>query len=264
MPPRRPGLALIPTLMLAAAAGTLAAQATPVTGRALLQRMHDRYAGRWFSSLTFVQTTTIRDSTGHDHQSTWYEALRYTDRHHTELRIDTGDPSAGNGVLYSGDSLHIFRAGKQVAVREGGNALLPLIAGVYLQPVARTVAELGATGVDFDRLVVPASYDGRPMLIVGAAGPGDSTSPQFWVDRETNVVRRAIFPPVPGAPRMDMRLDGIVKAGGGWLATRCEFYVDGRLLQREEYHDPTVGATLSPGLFDPATWSNAPHWKKGG
>jgi len=251
---------LLAALVLVVPSVTARAQADPATGRDLLQTMHDAYAGRWFTTLTFTQATTQRTADGKDTVSTWYESLRFTAANGTQLRIDTGEPSLGNGVLYSPDSLWVFRAGKQVAARPGGNALLPLIEGAYVQPVSRTAAELGPTKVDLSRAVVKGHWRDRPVWIAGAASTADSTSPQFWVDVATKAVVRAIFSPVPSAPVMDVRLDKLVQTGGGWLATRCEFYVAGKLTQVEEYHDWKTNVDLSAALFDAATWSTAPHW----
>ena len=250
------GAALSCTLLAHAARG----QSMPATGRDLLQTMRDAYASTWFTSLTFTQKTTTRGADGAETVATWYESLRYTDASGTQLRIDTGEPSAGNGVLYSADPIWIFRAGKQVAARSGGNALLPLIEGVYVQPVARTIAELKATGVDLSRAVVSGRWHDRPVWIAGASSAADSTSPQFWVDAGNKAVVRAIFAPVPSAPVMDMRLEGLVSLAGGWLATRCEFFVAGKLSQVEEYNDWRANANLPPALFEAATWSTAPHW----
>ncbi len=49
---------------------------TPRSGRELLERTHDRYEGRWFRTLTFVQTTELRRPDGSDTTETWYEAVR--------------------------------------------------------------------------------------------------------------------------------------------------------------------------------------------
>ncbi len=256
--PRRLLRAAVALLTLTASA--VRAQTTPLTGRELLEAMHAAYAGRWFTSLTFTQQTTTRAADGKESVATWYESLRYTDGRGTQLRIDTGEPSAGNGVLYTGDSLWSFRAGKQVAARSGGNALLPLIEGVYVQPVARTVAELKPTGVDLSRAVLNGRWHDRPVWIAGASSVADTTSPQIWTDTATKAVVRAIFKPVPSAPLMDIRLDSLVSVAGGWLATRCEFFVNGKLTQLEEYQNWRANVDLSPALFDAATWSTAPHW----
>jgi hypothetical protein len=232
----------------------------PATGVELLQRMRDAYRGRWFRTLTFTQTTTRRRADGSDTVSTWYESIRHDDARGTELRIDIGDPSAGNGVLYSPDSLWVLRGGHLAIVRPGGNALLPLIEGVYLQPVARTAAELRPTGIDLGRAVLTGTWNGRPAWIAGAGSPSDTTSPQIWVDVERKVVVRAILVPAPSAPLMDVRLDSLVPLSGGWLATQCTFYVAGKLAQREEYHDWAANVDLAPGLFEVTTWTTAPHW----
>jgi len=244
-----------------AAAPAARAQGVPATGQDLLRRMHDAYAGRWFGTLTFRQTTTRQRADGSDTVSTWYESLRQLDSTGTELRIDIGEPAAGNGVLYSTDSLWVLRGGHLVASRSGGNDLLPLIEGVYLQPVSRTAAQLTAAAFDLQRPVLTTSWNGRSVWIAGAASLADSTSPQFWVDRERLVLVRAVIAGgPPGAPPLDARLDSLVPLAGGWLATRCEFYLRGKLVQREEYHDWAGNVDLAPGLFDVATWTTAPHW----
>jgi hypothetical protein len=109
----------------------------PADGRALMARMHDRYAGRWFQTLTFVQRTTQWRPDGKVQVSTWYESQRGP-----RLRIDVGDPSAGNGALYTADSLYVMRAGKVARTVAERNPFLPLIVGVYIQPLDVTVAQI--------------------------------------------------------------------------------------------------------------------------
>jgi hypothetical protein len=128
------------------------ARPEPKTGAEVLQRMHDAYAGKWYSTLTFTQKTTQFPPDKAPVVSTWYESLRYVAPIGAQLRIDTGDPSVGNGVLYTADSTWVVRAGKMTAARGGGNEFLPLIEGVYMQPVDRTVRELATTSVDMKRV----------------------------------------------------------------------------------------------------------------
>jgi zinc protease len=234
----------------------------PATGNALLAQMRQRYEGKWFTTLRFTQKTTTRAADGTESISTWYESVRSTPTL-TQLRIDVGDPAKGNGVLYTADSLWQFRAGKQVAARSGGNTILPLIQSVYVQPVARTMSDLKATGVDLSRATVVRQWEGKPVWVVGAASATDTISPQFWVEPERLVVVRAIFSPVAGAPVMDMRFERIVPLAGGWLATRCTFFVNGALQQAEDYEDWRANIELSPALFSGETWSTAPHWANG-
>ena len=220
-----------------------------MNGRAVLEAMQAAYAGHWFTTLTFVQKTQKQTPDGKKTVETWYESLRHTEAAGTQLRIDIGAPSDGNRVIYSAGETHIYRGGKQIAARQGGNALLPLIVGVYLQPVERTLAELKPTGVDFARPVVRGEWEDRPVWRVGAASATDTRSAQFWVDIERKVVVRAMLVPVPGAPVMDIRLGGMVPLGGGWLATHCEFLVDGKLVQVEDYQNWKTGVELPEALF---------------
>ncbi|HEX4632687.1 MAG TPA: hypothetical protein VH163_02580 [Gemmatimonadales bacterium] len=243
-------------------AGPALAQKPPATGRDLIHTMRDAYGNHWFKTLTFAQSTTRVDSTGKSTVTTWYESLRYTDPKGTELRIDFGSPKQGNGVIYTVDSLWAFRAGQQRLARPSGNLLLPLVEGIYVEPVERSLKDLAPTGIDFSKPVLTATWNGQPVWIAGAAAAGDTTSPQFWVDPKSKAVVRALFSPVAGAPFMDMHFTKLVETGGGWLATRCEFYVAGKLEQAEDYNDWKTDVALSPGLFAPATFSTAPHWVK--
>ncbi|MBI3789880.1 MAG: hypothetical protein HY275_03275 [Gemmatimonadetes bacterium] len=236
--------------------------AAPATGADVVRAMRAKYDGTWYRTLTFVQKTTTFAPDGKPTVTTWYESIRAPEGGTTQLRIDTGDPAQGNGVLYTADSLRAFRGGKQVAYRAGGNALIPLVEAAYVQPVERTMAELAPTKVDFTRATVRGTWDGRAVWIVGATSAADTTSPQFWVDAENLMVLRAIFVPVAGAPLMDMRLGAVKPAGRGLLATRCDFYVQGKLVQVEEYLDWKADPALPDALFDPAAWSSAPHWAK--
>jgi len=246
-------------LCACAALSPAAAQRTPSNGIEVLQRMHDAYAGRWYRTLTFTQKTTQRRRNGTDTVSTWYESLRYTPATGTQLRIDLGPPKAGNGVLYTADSSWRMRNGSLASAQGGGNEFLPMIEGVYMQPVSRTAAEVASTHVDMQR-VSRGTWQGRPVWIVGATSVADTTSPQFWVDIERNVVVRMILSPAPNAPSMDIHLDNYVPLNGGWLATRVAMSVGGVPRQTEEYRDWKAGMDLLPGLFDPSRWTTTPHW----
>jgi hypothetical protein len=246
-------------LILLGASAAAHAQATPKTGADVLQRMHDAYAGKWYRSLTFVQKTTQFRKDGTTTVSTWFESLRQATPTTTQLRIDVGDPAAGNGMLYTADSTWRLRSGNVTATQGEGNEFLPLIEGVYMQPVSRTIDQLKTTKVDMQR-VAKGQWRDRAVWIVGASSAADTTSPQFWIDAKRNVVVRMILVPAPNASSMDIHLDGYVPLAGGWLATKVAMHVGGAPVQTEEYSEWKANVDLSPALFDPATWTTAPHW----
>jgi hypothetical protein len=241
--------------------GTAAgAQSVPKTGAEVFQRMHDAYAGKWYRTLTFVQKTTQRRPNGTDTVSTWYESLRQVGGL-TQLRIDVGDPSAGNGVLYTADSSWRMRDGKLVSASAGGNEFLPLIEGVYFNPVEQTIRELSSTKTDMSR-VTEGSYQNRRVWIIGAASTADTTSPQIWIDAERNVAVRAILSPAANLPMLDIHLDGYVPIDGTWLASKIAMMQGGVPRQTEEYRDWKVNVDLPASLFAVATWTTSPHWAK--
>ena len=99
------------TLILAAFAACRSASTPPVTtpapasairttypsGNALLAAMRERYDGKWYRTLTFVQKTSRLQADGKWNVQTWYEAMKVPGL----LRIDFDPISAGNGVLYA-------------------------------------------------------------------------------------------------------------------------------------------------------------------
>src|SRR5687767_10036736 len=87
----------------------------------LIDAMHQRYAGKWYRNLVFVQKSTyMRPDGSPSRVETWYEALGIPGR----LRIDIGDLEKANGALYRNDSVYSIQEGR-VAMKMGGrNPLL--------------------------------------------------------------------------------------------------------------------------------------------
>jgi hypothetical protein len=246
------------SLLMLGAGCVAGAQPKGTIGRTVLQRMHDAYAGKWYKSLTFVQRTTTFGSARTPRYETWYETVAEHDGR-VVLRIDRGTPSQGNGVLYTADSVWSVRAGKVAATRPTGNPFLPLIQGVYVQPVDKTVRELKGTGVDLSK-GYQRTYQGTDVTVVGAASAADSTSPQFWVEHSRNVLVRMILSFAPNRPPTDVHLGGYERVGQGWLATKVSMASGGVPMQIEDYSNWKVDQPVSGKLFDLASWTSAPHW----
>lgn len=222
-------------------------------GRALVERMHAAYDGKWFRTLTFVQKTTIVRADGSRVQQTWFESMRSPDT----LRIDVAPLSSGNGSLNKPDSVVVIRGGKPATTRPDGNPFLPFVAGIYTQPVDASMAQLAMQHFDMS-LVRAADFMGRRTFVVGAKTADDLTSPQFWVDAENLVTLRVLLP--SGASTLDIVLDDYRKFGGSWVATKVSMSTGGKLRQLEEYSDLKVDVDLPADLFDPLKWTEAMHW----
>jgi hypothetical protein len=228
----------------------------PADGRAVLQQMFAAYDGKWYKTLTFVQRTIFHRPDGTTNTQTWYEAVSGP----SKLRIDRDSATSGNGTLYSGDSTFVVQNGVVVRRVGSGNPFMPLIMGVYLQPVERTAQELSGHGMDLGK-VRRDSWRGRPAWVVGASSPSDTTSPQFWIDTERLVLVRMMIKAGSGAT-YDVDVDGYERTGNGWLATKIVMRSGGRPAQEEYYEDWKVDVELDPELFDPARWKTARHWAR--
>jgi hypothetical protein len=254
--------ALLAAVAAVLPAGRLTSQApkTPANGAAVLEAMRAAYAGKWYHTLTFTQKTTFHRPDGVQ-EETWYETLSHTGAG-TKLRIDRGDLAAGNGIIFTPDSTFPVRGGKAGTPRGTGNEFLPLIEGVYVQPVAKTIAELSQMKVDMNR-VIAGKWEGKPVWIVGASSAADTTSPQFWIDTDRKVLVRMMIRPSEAQPPLDVHLSGYEKVGNGaWLATKIMMSQGGKPVQGEEYSGWKVDVPVNPALFDIAQWSTAPHWAK--
>lgn len=241
------------------AAAVMALAAVPAaaqirTPEQLLAAMHDRYAGKWYTTLTFTQKTTRRLPNDSMRVDTWREYGAMPGR----LRIEMGDPAANNGAIYANDSVYVVRGGN-VAVRRGDrNSLMVLGFDVYAQPVETSAAVLRDEGF-LPGTLRTDTWNGRPVYVVSSDANGHH---EFWVDAQNLLYVRSIepIPGANGAPArvMDVRFEDYKQHGGGWVAERVDIQMDGKTMQLEEYSDVKVNQTLSPDLWIPEKWTTAP------
>jgi hypothetical protein len=247
---------LVASLLLAAALPAAASprpdDPPPRDGAALIQRMRERYDGKWYRTLTFVQKTTLPNGT----VETWHEALSAPGL----LRIDIAPLDSMNTLIFRADSLHVFKGGTLTESRAMVHPLMVLGFDVYVQPDSVTVRKLRGLGYDLSR-VHETTWQGRSTYVVGAAA-GDSTTRQFWIDKERLYFVRSLEPsPQNPAVTMETRFEKYREAGGGWLEHEVLFLANGAVKMREEYGDTRVEVPLDPALFRTDRWG-PPSWIK--
>jgi hypothetical protein len=220
------------------------------TGEDLISAMHKKYEGRWYKTLTFVQKTVTFKEDGTSNEETWYEALSLPGG----LRIDIAPKEKGNGMIFANDTLYSFRDGKLAAKRPLMHPLLILGFDVYLQPVEKTISQLKKIKMDLS-VLREDTWEGRKVYVVGAKA-GDLKTPQFWIDKKNLLFVRLIEAGGKDGSRIaDTRFEKYEKVkGGGWIAPRVTFYVNGKLFMTEDYADIQAGVSLDPALFDPEKW----------
>lgn len=227
--------------------------APPRNGEEVIRQMHARYEGKWYQSLTFVQTTTFGDGRPAE---TWYEALTMPGR----LRIDIAPVADRSTILFSGDSIYQWQKGTPRPGQPFIHPLLVLGFDVYAQPVERTLAQLRGLGYDLTKLHAD-SWQGRPVWVVGADS-GDVRTKQFWIDQERLVFVRSL-----DLVGRDVKVVSEIQfnryrpLGQGWIAPEVQMFRDGKLQMKEEYDQVRTDIALPADLWDAtkfpvATWMN--------
>ncbi len=226
--------------------------ATPPSGREIVRAMHDRYAGKWYRTLSFVQKNTATRPDGSQEHSVWHEYAALPGK----LRIEFVPADSGNGVLFVNDSQFVFKADTLGNASAFIHPLMVLGFDVYFDPADRTVARLERLKFDL-ATVHEDTWGGRPVYVVGAKA-GDLRARQFWVDRERLVFVRLLEPGQRDTSRIsDIRFNKYQPARDAWLSAEVAFLVDGQQRWLEEYTEIKTDAPLADALFDPRQWKKA-------
>ena len=238
------------TLVLSVASSATRITPAPKNGEELVALMRDRYAGKWYRTLTFTQKTTLPDGK----IETWYEALELPGK----LRIDIAPLDSGKTLLFRNDSLYVFEQKSLKASQPLVHPLMVLGFDVYQASVKETARKL--RGLKFDLAKIhQTTWRGRPTYVVGAA-PGDTTSPQFWIDAERLYFVRSLEPSKKDPAVINETIfDKYIPLAGGWVETEVLFLANGKQQVKEEYSEPKANVKLDPAIFDPTAWK-APGW----
>ena len=253
---RHSAFAILVLIAGACASGGSATSGAPApepvisTGRELLAAMHARYAGRWFSTLSFLQNNTMYSAAGAERKSQWLEHMSVPGK----LRIDYLPLTGRSGVLYEGGRVHVFDNGRRVDSQPGVNPLLLLGFDVYAQPVEMTAKTLDSLGFDLG-VMHTADWQGRRAIVIGAA-VGDTTTSQFWVDAERLLFVRLIQRNAAGVVS-DQRFNRYTDVGGYPVAIEVLILRNGRPYFKEEYADVRVNQPIPSEVFDPTHWVDA-------
>jgi hypothetical protein len=214
--------------------------------------MHDRYAGSWYRTLTFVQRNTATAPDGAIEHSNWLEYAALPGR----LRIEFQPPDSSAGILFVRDSQFVFKGGTLSSATAFVHPLMVLGFDVYFDSADRTAMRLERLGFDL-ATVHEDTWQGRTVYVVGARA-GDQHRRQFWVDKERLVFVRVLEPGQRDTTRTsDIRFNDYRPSGAAWISAEVEFLVDGKQRWLEQYSDIRTGTALPDSLFDPHRW--APH-----
>ncbi len=218
-------------------------------GEDILRQMHKRYAGKWYRSFTFNQTTEQYRNDSLLRTSTWHEAIVFPDK----FRIDFGDKKDSNAVIYLRDSVYSFRKGKLVRKTINDEDLTFLLGGMYSYSFDSAKIKMKKQGYDLTKFYED-NWKGQPAYVIGAANSAEKTN-QLWIDKEKLVVLK--FIKYSGEEKEEGIFSGHQRFGkNGWSETACDFYVNDKLIQKEKYYDCRADADIDIAIFDPYNYKS--------
>jgi len=227
---------------------------TVTSSAGLVKAMHDRYAGKYLKTMSFLQNNTRYTTTGEEQKSQWYEHIEIPGK----LRIAFLPAAQRSGLVQVDDRVASFDNGIRVDFRPSVNPLLLLTADVYVAPVATVMLRLDSLGID-EEIIRNDEWEGLPVYVVGAKA-GDTTSNQMWVDRDQLRLVRLIQSSKSGDRTMisDTRVRNYKEIQGFEIPTEFLVLRNGRPFWREQYADMRVNEEFPTGTFDQAKWYDIP------
>jgi outer membrane lipoprotein-sorting protein len=208
----------------------------------ILKKMHDRYAGKWYKTFSFNQTTEIYRNDSLKRSETWYENIQFPDN----FRIDFGDPDSGNAVIFKNDSSYLFRRFQRATVQPNNDDLLFLLGGMYFYSFNEVPVKMKSFGYDLDKFHED-TWKGLPVYVIGARKNEDSTN-QIWIEKENFSVIRTLK--YENNTREEAFFENHVKLDGGFTETLVRFYINNKVIQVEKYHDLKGNLEINPAIFD--------------
>jgi hypothetical protein len=215
------------------------------TSTEVLQSMYSRYHGQWHKSLTFNQTTERYRNDSLIKTSTWYETIVYPDL----LRIDFDSLKSSAGVIFRHDSTYVFRGGKIVRSTKDENELIFFLGGMYSMSFDKVLAHFADLHYDLTKFHT-STWKGKPVYVLGADKDGDKVN-QLWIDQGGLFAVR--FIKYDGGTKEEGFFEQQVPLKNAWSETKCNFYINDKLLQVESYHDLTPDAPVDMRMFDPGS-----------
>lgn len=240
---------LCAALAAAAAPSGMSAQSP---GEQAIRAIHKRWNGNTYRTLTFVQETQFGDGRAPE---IWFESMKAPGM----LRIDiTPGDSTARMLLFRNDSIYQSRPGRPLVARPYVHPLMVLFTDISSTDPALTIAKVSKLGFDLTKTRDDV-FMGKPVTVIGA-GPGDSTSSQFWIEKDRQLVVRLIEKEQrAGAGVQDTRVVKYAKAAKGWVEAEIVFTVGGKLQQREIYNEIKADVPLDDSIFQPVP-ANVPSW----
>ena len=220
----------------------------------LVGAMREKYDGKYFKTLTFLQNNTRYTTTGEEQKSQWFEHVEAPGK----LRIAFLPAAQKSGLVQVGERVASFDNGMRIDFRPSVNPLLLLTVDAYSASASSVMRSLDSLGVN-TQLVRTDEWEGRPVYVIGAKA-GDTTSNQVWIDAEHLRLARFIQRVGRGERAMlnEIRVRSYRDVEGYQIPTDILTLRNGRPVWREQRTDIRINAELPANVFDQALWHEVP------
>lgn len=170
-----------------------------------------------------------------------------------KFRLTALPTTRRTGSVRNQQRLAIFERGRRVATRDRVDLATLLAYDVFAQGVDTTIRWLDQARVRY-AIARRDRFEGRDVWVVGAA-PGDTASPQFWVDEDTwRVVRVIQRDPAAPARSLDVRFPAHTTVLDVPVPARVDVYRDGALVERQTITNVVVNPSVPASAFDITRW----------
>ncbi len=217
-------------------------------GHDIIKKMHKKYHGKWYHSLTFTQKTEKFQNDQALPVETWYEALELPGK----LTIKFNSKDSGDGIIFAKDSAFFFRKGQNVSARPSVHPLILLGFDVYFHTPENTISKLKNLGYDLSKFY-EKSYKGRNVYVVGATSKDDKSN-QFWIDKEHLYFVKSIN--YRGSFTSEIEFMEYQKLKDGWIAPKVVFKQNGKITMIETYRDILTDIPIAKEVFNPKKFSS--------
>lgn len=214
------------------------------TGDDVLDYLHQKYRNGPCKTYTFSQKNIHYRNDSITGTSEWHEAIEFPDK----FRIDFGDKSSGNFVIFRNDSSFRYKNAELKTTKYNANTLLLLLGGMYYREPADVRMRLQKEG--YHTVVLSKQRWRKQKVYVIGAEAGDLQSNQIWISRKTwRIVR--IVERMNEKDMMDMTFDQHKQHCKGYLETKVTFKKNGKTEQVEEYYNIITVEKFPDDLFNP-------------
>lgn len=213
-------------------------------GAEVVSAMYHKWENKWYPNFAFEQKAIFYEDDRVTKEEVWQEI--YSQPGNLHIRFNGFE--TGNGLVFAEDSVYSFVGGELKSKRPLIHNLVLLSFDVYFYKPDVTVKKLQQLGFNLQQMT-ETTWQGRKVYVIGTNDLADTTSSQFWVDKERLYTVRSIVN-TNGAVR-DVEINNYKLIENNWVATEIIFKMNGKKTMYEEYYNISFPAKADKSWFDP-------------